>query len=79
MTTSYIFTLRSLRACIDRLPDISFFTPDHVLFASDCPFDPEKGRGYIRATIEIMESLDLSPQDKDKICHGNAQKMFGIA
>src|SRR5215213_3013139 len=58
---------------------ISFFTPDHVLFASDCPFDPEKGRGYIRATIEIMESLDLSPQDKDKICHGNAQKMFGIA
>jgi aminocarboxymuconate-semialdehyde decarboxylase len=58
---------------------ISFFTPDHVLFASDCPFDPEKGRGYIRATIEIMESLDLSPEDKDKICHGNARKMFGIA
>jgi predicted TIM-barrel fold metal-dependent hydrolase len=58
---------------------ISFFTPDHVLFASDCPFDPEKGRGYIRATIEIMESLDLSPQDKDKICHGNAQQMLGIA
>jgi aminocarboxymuconate-semialdehyde decarboxylase len=58
---------------------ISFFTPDHVLFASDCPFDPEKGRGYIRATIEIMESLDLTPADKNKICHGNAQKMFGIA
>lgn len=28
MTTSYIFTLRSLRACIDRLPDIAFFTPE---------------------------------------------------
>ena len=25
---------------------ISFFGPDHVLFASDCPFDKEKGRGY---------------------------------
>jgi predicted TIM-barrel fold metal-dependent hydrolase len=58
---------------------ISFFTPDHVLFASDCPFDPEKGRGYIRATIDIMETLDLSPADRNKICHGNAQKMFGIA
>ena len=29
---------------------IDFFTPDHVLFASDCPFDKEKGPGYIRDT-----------------------------
>jgi len=57
---------------------ISFFTPDRVLFASDCPFDPEKGTGYIRATIEVMESLDLSRRDMEKICHGNAKKMFGL-
>ena len=57
---------------------ISFFTPDHVLFASDCPFDPEKGRGYIRATIEVMESLDLPQADMDKICHRNAERMFGL-
>lgn len=57
---------------------ISFFTPNHVLFASDCPFDPEKGRGYIRATIEVMESLDLSADDMAKICHGNAERMFGL-
>jgi uncharacterized protein len=57
---------------------ISFFTPDRVLFASDCPFDPEKGTGYIRATIEVMESLDLSKQDMEKICHGNAETMFGL-
>ena len=57
---------------------ISFFTPDHVLFASDCPFDPEQGRLYIRLTIAIMESLDLSMEDKNKICHGNAVRMFGL-
>jgi aminocarboxymuconate-semialdehyde decarboxylase len=57
---------------------ISFFTPDHVLFASDCPFDPEKGTGYIRATIGVIESLDLSPQDRAKICHGNAERLFGL-
>ena len=57
---------------------ISFFTPDHVLFASDCPFDPEKGKGYIRATIEVMESLDLPRADMEKICHGNAERMFGL-
>jgi predicted TIM-barrel fold metal-dependent hydrolase len=58
---------------------ISFFGPDHVLFASDCPFDKEKGRGYIRSTIEVMESLDhLSQSDKEKICHKNAEMMFGL-
>ncbi len=41
---------------------ISFFTPDDVLFASDCPSDPEKGRGYVRATIEVIELPDLPPR-----------------
>jgi predicted TIM-barrel fold metal-dependent hydrolase len=57
---------------------ISFFTPDHVLFASDCPFDPEKGKGYIRSTIAVMESLDLPAKDMEKICHGNAERLFGL-
>ena len=38
---------------------IEFFGVDHVLFASDSPFDPEKGPGYIRSTIANLESLDL--------------------
>ena len=58
---------------------ISFFTPDRVLFASDCPFDPEKGRGYIRATIEVIESLDLTKDEREKICHRNAETLFGLA
>jgi len=49
------------------------------VFASDCPFDPEKGRGYIRATIEVIESLDLSKDDREKICHRNAETLFGLA
>jgi hypothetical protein len=28
MTTSYVFTLRSLRVLIDRLPDLAFLTPN---------------------------------------------------
>jgi aminocarboxymuconate-semialdehyde decarboxylase len=57
---------------------ISFFTPDHVLFASDCPFDPEKGKGYIRSTIAVMQSLELSTAEMEKICHRNAERMFGL-
>jgi predicted TIM-barrel fold metal-dependent hydrolase len=57
---------------------LSFFGADHVLFASDCPFDPEKGRGYIRSTIAVMESLDLPQADLEKICHRNAEAMLGL-
>jgi uncharacterized protein len=57
---------------------ISFFGADHVVFASDCPFDPEKGRGYIRDTIAVIESLDLTSEDREKICHRNAEILFGL-
>src|SRR5438132_1268641 len=36
---------------------ISFFGPDHVLFASDCPFDKEKGKVYIRSTTAVIDTL----------------------
>jgi aminocarboxymuconate-semialdehyde decarboxylase len=58
---------------------IDFFTPDHVLFASDCPFDKEKGPGYIRDTIKVIDSLGLAIADKEKICWRNAERMFGLA
>ena len=35
---------------------LEFFGPDRVLFASDWPFDPEKGPGYIRDTIKVLKS-----------------------
>ena len=38
----------------------------------------EKGRGYIRSTIAVMESLDLPQPDIEKICFRNAQRMFGL-
>ena len=57
---------------------IDFFGADHVLFASDCPFDKEKGPGYIRSTIAVLESLDLKPADREKISYKNAQTLFGV-
>jgi predicted TIM-barrel fold metal-dependent hydrolase len=57
---------------------IDFFGADHVLFASDSPFDKEKGPGYIRSTIAVLDSLDLDPVDREKICYRNAQKLFGV-
>ena len=57
---------------------LSFYGADRVLFASDCPFDPEKGPGYIRETIKILEDLNLSQEDMEKICYKNAQSLLGV-
>lgn len=57
---------------------IGFFGADRVLFASDCPFDKERGPGYIRSTIAVLNDIPLSAADKEKICYRNAQKMFGV-
>jgi predicted TIM-barrel fold metal-dependent hydrolase len=58
---------------------IEFFGVDHVLYASDAPFGPEGGAGYIRAAMNVMESLDLSAADKEKICYHNAISFFGLS
>jgi uncharacterized protein len=60
------------------LCSLAFFGADHVVFASDAPFDPEKGPMYIRETIRILDNLDISEEDRAKIYHKNAQKLLGL-
>jgi aminocarboxymuconate-semialdehyde decarboxylase len=57
---------------------LEFFGVDQVLFASDCPFDPEKGPGYIRETIKIIENLQISEADRQKIYEGNARRLLKL-
>jgi aminocarboxymuconate-semialdehyde decarboxylase len=57
---------------------IAFFGADHVVFASDCPFDPEGGPMFIREGINSIESLKLSENDKRRIYFGNAMKLLGM-
>lgn len=58
---------------------LAFYGADKVLFASDCPFDPERGPGYIRETIKVLDSLDIDQTTREKINYKNAEKLFGIA
>ena len=57
---------------------LDFYGADKVLFASDSPFDPEKGPGYIRDTIRVLESIEMSVEDREKISFRNAQKLLGV-
>jgi aminocarboxymuconate-semialdehyde decarboxylase len=56
---------------------LDFFGPDHVVFASDCPFDPEEGPMFIREGIRSIEDLKLPVEDARKIYFGNAFKLLG--
>ena len=55
---------------------LNFYGVDQVVFASDAPFDPEGGSMYIRETIKVIDSLEISETDRGKIYRGNAERLF---
>jgi predicted TIM-barrel fold metal-dependent hydrolase len=57
---------------------LDFFGVDHVLFGTDCPFDPEGGPLFIRETIKTLDRMALKPGDRRKIYFGNAMNMLRL-
>jgi aminocarboxymuconate-semialdehyde decarboxylase len=57
---------------------LAYYPRDKVLFASDAPFDPEKGPMYIRETIKIVEQLPVSPEQREQIFWRNAAKLLKV-
>ena len=57
---------------------LAFYDLDKIVFASDCPFDPEKGTMYTRETLRILDGLDMPKADKEKIFHGNLETLTGV-
>jgi aminocarboxymuconate-semialdehyde decarboxylase len=58
---------------------LDFFGVPHALFATDAPFDSLGGRQMIERTIEVIDALDLSPQDRDAVYSGNARKLLKLS
>jgi predicted TIM-barrel fold metal-dependent hydrolase len=57
---------------------LRFFGADHVVFASDAPFDPEKGPMYIRETIAIVDRLPVSDEERQRIYWRNAAALLKL-
>jgi predicted TIM-barrel fold metal-dependent hydrolase len=57
---------------------LDFYGVEKILFASDAPFDPEKGPMYIRETIRCIDALELSESDRALIYHGNAERLLKL-
>jgi len=57
---------------------LDFFGIDHVLFGTDCPFDPEGGPLFIREIIKTIDGLELKLGDRRKLYFGNAIRMLRL-
>lgn len=58
---------------------LEFFGADHVVFGSDCPFDPEGGPMYIRETIRVIDALDVRDIDREKIYYRNIRRLMRMS
>jgi aminocarboxymuconate-semialdehyde decarboxylase len=57
---------------------IDFYGVDHVLFGSDSPYGPPTHGGYLKPTIESIEALDLTEDEKAAIYHGNVTRLLEL-
>jgi len=57
---------------------LKFFGVDHTVFASDAPFDPEKGPMYIRETIAIVDRLPITEAEREQIYWRNSAKLLKL-
>jgi aminocarboxymuconate-semialdehyde decarboxylase len=56
---------------------LRFFGADHVLFASDTPFEPQPGL-YIRETIDVIDGLPIADDERERIYSGNARALLKL-
>jgi predicted TIM-barrel fold metal-dependent hydrolase len=58
---------------------LRFFGAAHVLFASDAPFDPEKGPMFIRETIRVIDQLPITNDERERIYWRNAVELLRLS
>jgi aminocarboxymuconate-semialdehyde decarboxylase len=56
----------------------TFFGADRLMFATDMPFDPDQGPGYIRATLKAIRETSLSEPERKGILAGNAVRVLNL-
>jgi len=67
-TDTAVFTAEAATKC-----GMEFFPIDKIVFASDCPFDPEGGTMYPRETLRILEKLGMDQATADKVFWKNLE------
>jgi len=58
---------------------IDFYGVDHILFGSDSPYGPSGHGGYLKPTVQNIDELDLSDDERAAIYHGNVTELLGLS
>jgi uncharacterized protein len=57
---------------------LDFFGIDHILFATDLPYDSMNGARMTRYTINAVEDMKISDADRKKIYQDNARQLLRL-
>jgi predicted TIM-barrel fold metal-dependent hydrolase len=55
-----------------------FFGTDHMVFATDTPYDNEFGARVYRETIPAVAAMPIPEEDRQKIFEDNARRLFRL-
>ena len=56
----------------------SFCGADHMLFATDFPFDDELGERYVKDTLKAINEMEINNADKELILYRNAVRLLRL-
>ena len=56
----------------------AFFGSEHMLFATDMPYDAALGTIYIRDNVVAIEGMDIPDQEKKRIFAENARELMRL-
>jgi predicted TIM-barrel fold metal-dependent hydrolase len=56
----------------------NFFGPEHLLFGTDVPYDPQHGERLYREVIRSVEEMDISNIDRKKIFEDNIKNIMRL-
>jgi predicted TIM-barrel fold metal-dependent hydrolase len=57
---------------------LDFFGPEQVVFATDCPFDPEGGPMFLRTIPQAIDELELPQHEQEGIYFRNALRLLKL-
>jgi aminocarboxymuconate-semialdehyde decarboxylase len=57
---------------------LKFFGSDRTLFGTDLPYHPKDSSPFVRWTIEIIDSLDIQPAERQAIYEGNIRRLLKL-
>jgi len=57
----------------------AFFGTEHMLFATDAPFDSRGGRQLVGSCIAAVEAIDIPPAERERIFSGNARVLLNLS